>query len=49
MMAYESPRIREVGRFSDVTLGRHLDFDFDDGIYVWGVPIPAGDGHKGSS
>lgn len=36
-MAYEAPKITEVGRFSDVTLGAIVPLDFEDSTYFWGA------------
>ncbi|PFG30450.1 lasso RiPP family leader peptide-containing protein [Paramicrobacterium agarici] len=41
-MAYESPKVTEIGRFSSVTLGDPWALDFDDNTYWWGGSSPKG-------
>lgn len=43
-MAYEAPRITEVGRFSSVTLGQPFPVEFDDNsLWFFGsTPSPQG-------
>jgi len=39
-MAYEAPKLTEIGSVRDLTLGNPWDIKFDDNSYFWGGTTP---------